>query len=80
MIPSYYLSFLLNYLFLFHFFNYNSEIISEINKKNIDESNKEKVYYQILEYAENGELKDYVIDTSTRIPEKISASRLSFKV
>ena len=53
--------------------NKNSEIISEINKKNIDESNKEKVYYQILEYAENGELKDYVIDTSTRIPEKISA-------
>ena len=50
--------------------NYNKNEKSEIK---IDESQKQKIYFQILEYAPNGELKDYVIGTSTRIPEKISA-------
>ena len=38
-----------------------------------DNANEKTVYYQIMEYAINGELKDYVKDTSSRIPEKISA-------
>jgi serine/threonine protein kinase len=50
--------------------NYNKNEKSEIK---IDESQKQRIYFQILEYAPNGELKDYVIGTSTRIPEKISA-------
>ena len=48
---------------------HNSDIIPE----NIDESKKEEIYFEVVEYAENGELKDYVLGTSTRIPEKISA-------
>ena len=35
--------------------------------------NKQNVYYQILEYANNGELKDYVKDVYSRISEKVSA-------
>ena len=40
-----------------------------------DESKKsnEKIYYEIMEYALNGELKDYVQGRATRFPEKISA-------
>ena len=40
---------------------------------NDDNSNEKKVYYEIMEYANNGELKDYVNDISSRIPENISA-------
>ena len=40
---------------------------------NNDKSKKEIIYYQILEYAENGELKDYVNGTNSRIPENIAA-------
>ena len=36
-------------------------------------SKKKFIYYQILEYASNGELKDYVNGSSTRIPENIAA-------
>lgn len=42
-----------------------------------DNSNKEIIYYQILEYANNGELKDYINDNSSRIPENISARLFS---
>ena len=46
-----------------------------INDENIDNYNNEKeiIYYQILEYANNGELKDYVNGKNSRIPENISA-------
>ena len=47
------------------------------NENNCDNSNKEIIYYQILEYANNGELKDYINDNSSRIPEKISAKLFS---
>ena len=51
--------------------NYNNnKNNSEIN---LDYSKKEKVFFQIVEYASNGELKDYIINTSSRLPEKISA-------
>ena len=42
-----------------------------------EDSNKEIIYYQILEYANNGELKDYINDNSSRIPENISARLFS---
>ena len=46
-----------------------------INDENSDNYNNEKeiIYYQILEYANNGELKDYVNGKNSRIPENISA-------
>ena len=46
-----------------------------INDENTDNYNNEKeiIYYQILEYASNGELKDYVNGKNSRIPENISA-------
>ena len=34
---------------------------------------KEKIFFSVMEYMPNGELKDYVEGTATRIPEKISA-------
>lgn len=34
---------------------------------------KEKIFFSVMEYIPNGELKDYVEGTATRIPEKISA-------
>ena len=43
------------------------------NDKN-DNLEKEKVYYEILEYANNGELKDYINPDYPRIPENISAN------
>jgi len=50
-------------------------LIPIINDENSDNYNSEKdiIYYQILEYANNGELKDYVNGTNSRIPENISA-------
>ena len=47
----------------------------KINKENNNNNNPDNkiVYYQVLEYASNGELKDYVNGTSSRIPENISA-------
>ena len=50
-----------------------TRILKNDNDNNCDNSNKEIIYYQILEYANNGELKDYISDSSSRIPEKISA-------
>ena len=46
---------------------------------NTNDSNKEIIYYEILEYANNGELKDYINESSPRIPENISA-KLFFKI
>ena len=34
---------------------------------------KKKIYFEVMEYAENGELKDYISNKKTRIPEKISS-------
>ena len=50
-------------------------LIPIINDENSDnyKSEKEIIYYQILEYAINGELKDYINGENSRIPEKISA-------
>ena len=44
-----------------------------LNDDNNEKSNEKKVYYEIMEYANNGELKDYVNSTSSRIPENISS-------
>ena len=56
---------------------YGKGILSSItisgNNNSDDYSDKQIVYYQVLEYASNGELKDYVNGNSSRIPEKISA-------
>ena len=46
---------------------------------NLDLSQRQPIFFQIVEYASNGELKDYVRDTSTRIPENISA-KIFFKI
>ena len=61
--------------FITPFLNNNKIIDSPL--LNYESSQKEKIYFQIVEYAANGELKDYVLDTSTRIPEKISAKIFS---
>ena len=53
--------------------NNNNNDDNNNNNNNNDNSNEKKVYYEIMEYANNGELKDYVNDTSSRIPENISA-------
>ena len=45
----------------------------KINSKEKEKNDKEEVFFEIMEYAINGELKDYVKGKSTRIPEKISA-------
>ena len=56
---------------------YGKGILSPItisgNNNSNDYSDRRIVYYQLLEYASNGELKDYVNGNSTRIPEKFSA-------
>jgi serine/threonine protein kinase len=43
------------------------------DKKDDKKEGKEKIFYEVMDYAVNGELKDHVQGTSTRIPEKISA-------
>ena len=47
-----------------------------ISNNNLDE---QIVYYEVLEYAENGELKDYINEAFPRIPEKIS-SKIFYKI
>ena len=60
-------------------YGYGQGILTPFNNDNNSENNsddnkdKKVVYYQVLEYAVNGELKDYVNDTKTRIPENVSA-------
>jgi serine/threonine protein kinase len=55
-------------------YEYGQGILASLDHANNNENTDEKtVYYQIVEYAINGELKDYVKDSSTRIPEKIAA-------
>ena len=49
--------------------------INDINNNNITQ--KEKIFFEIIEYAQNGELKDYILGTSTRLPEKISSKIFS---
>ena len=43
------------------------------DKDKNDDLEKQMVYYEVLEYANNGELKDYIKDDFPRIPENISA-------
>ena len=45
-------------------------LIPMVNNDNLE---KKIIYYEILEYANNGELKDYVNGTSSRLKENISA-------
>jgi len=51
----------------------NQELNTNDNNPDIIKKDNGKIYYEIMEYAENGELKDFVQGTSTRLPEKISA-------
>ena len=52
----------------------NADINNNDEEKNINENMEGQIiYYQVLEYAPNGELKDYINGISSRIPEKISA-------
>ena len=53
----------------------DTNIEQSTNDNNIDKIKKDngKIYYEIMEYAKNGELKDFIQGTSTRLPEKISA-------
>ena len=51
----------------------NNDNNNNIGDNTDDNKDKQVVYYQVLEYAVNGELKDYVTDTKTRIPENVSA-------
>ena len=44
---------------------------------NIDIPRKEQIYFEVIEYAPNGELKDYILGPTTRLPEKISAKIFS---
>ena len=57
-------------------YEYGQGLITPILSNNIinnDNTDKQIIYYQVLEFAENGELKDYVNGTNSRFPEKISA-------
>ena len=57
-------------------YEYGQGIITPalFNNINNDINNDNQIiYYQVMELAENGELKDYVNGTDTRIPEKISS-------
>ena len=62
--------------FITPFINNN---ISENEKPslNVDIPRKEQIYFEVIEYAQNGELKDYILGPSTRLPEKISAKIFS---
>jgi serine/threonine protein kinase len=66
-------------------YGYGQGILTPFNNENNmddnidDNKDKKVVYYQVLEYAVNGELKDYVNDTKTRIPENVSA-KLFFQI
>ena len=66
-------------------YGYGQGVLTPFNNENYlddnTDNNKDKkvVYYQVLEYAVNGELKDYVNDTKTRIPENVSA-KLFFQI
>ena len=54
-------------------YGYGQGFITPIFNNEIDNNDKQIIFYLILEYAENGELKDYVNGTYSRIPENISA-------
>ena len=68
--------------YIIKLYEYGQGLISPLskqeNKDNVKEQ-KEKIFYEVMEYAVNGELKDHVQGTSTRIPEKISA-KIFFKI
>ena len=55
---------------------YLIDINKEQNTNNTNDKEKKdnnKIYYEIMEYASNGELKDFIQGTDTRLPENISA-------
>ena len=59
-------------------YNYGQGFITPfINDNNNNIPEKEKIFFEIIEYAQNGELKDYILGTSTRLPEKISSKIFS---
>ena len=59
-------------------YNYGQGFITPfINDNNNNITEKEKIFFEIIEYAQNGELKDYILGTSTRLPEKISSKIFS---
>ena len=59
-------------------YNYGQGFITPfINENNNNITEKEKIFFEIIEYAQNGELKDYILGTSTRLPEKISSKIFS---
>ena len=61
-------------------YNYGQGFITPFindNNNNINITEKEKIFFEIIEYAQNGELKDYILGTSTRLPEKISSKIFS---
>ena len=59
-------------------YNYGQGFITPfINDINNNITEKEKIFFEIIEYAQNGELKDYILGTSTRLPEKISSKIFS---
>jgi len=81
--PKKYYEFYLNEIIILSKLNENNNIIklygygqglltpiSDDVDNNLDD---QSIYYQVLEYANNGELKDYVNGTNSRIPENISA-------
>ena len=59
-------------------YNYGQGFLTPfINDNNNNISKNEKIFFEIIEYAQNGELKDYILGTSTRLPEKISSKIFS---
>ena len=59
-------------------YNYGQGFITPfINDNNNNIPEKGKIFFEIIEDAQNGELKDYILGTSTRLPEKISSKIFS---
>ena len=58
-------------------YNYGQGFITPFINDNNNITEKEKIFFEIIEYAQNGELKDYILGTSTRLPEKISSKIFS---
>ena len=89
--PKKYYEFYVNEIFFLERINHNNVIklyeygqgllktIINNDNNNTKNSKEEIIYYQVLEYAINGELKDYIRDKNSRLSEKISA-KLFYKI
>ncbi len=53
-------------------YEFGKGTLTPISNNDSTNNDKQIIYYQVLEYAENGELKDYVNGTNSRISENIS--------